>query len=154
MKLLALCALAASALVALAACTSQARPAAAPVHHVTDTHPAVLVNCPQEYKVWKQGPAKRLVGALNAVGSASTTGDTSALAAALKQAGPAVDKASRYPIPACADPKGYWTVLLMHVNAAESSGGPGSDSVALALQGVPKIERQLSVELKSTVGVK
>jgi hypothetical protein len=154
MKPLALSAVAAGAVIALAACSSQSPPAAGSVHHVSDTHRAVLVNCPKEYNAWKQGPAKRLVGALNAVGSASTAGDRSALAKALRRATPAVDMASRYPIPACADPKGYWTVLLMHVNAAESTGTPGSASVAFALKGLPKIERQLTAELKSTVGEK
>lgn len=116
----------------------------------------MLVNCPKEYDAWKQGPAKKLVHALNAVDSASTTGDVPALATALKQAGPAVDKAAHHPIPACADPKGYWTALLMHVNAAEGSGGSGagSASIALALKGVPKLERELSAELKTTAGVK
>jgi hypothetical protein len=156
MKSLALSAAAAGALIALAACSSPAHPAAAPVHRAIDTHPAVLVNCPKEYKAWKQGPAKKLVGALDAVDSASTAGDTPALEAALKQAGPAVGRAARYPMPACADPKGYWTVLLMHVSAAEISRAPGSGSatVAPALKGVSKIERELSSELKSTVGVK
>lgn len=157
MKPLALSAAAAAgALIALAACSSQAHPAAAPVHQVTDTHPAVLVNCPKEYNIWKHGPAKKLVGTLSVVDSASTTGDMPALVTALKQAGPAVDKAARYPIPACADPKGYWTALLMHVNAAESSKGTGvgSASITLALKGVPKLERELNAELKSTAGVK
>lgn len=155
MKPLALSAAAAGALIALAACSSPAHPVAAPVH-VTDTHRAVLVNCPKEYNIWKQGPAEKLISAVNVVDSASTTGDRPALVTALKQAGLAVEKAARYPIPACADPKGYWTALLMHVNAAESSGGSGagSASIALALKGVPKLERELSAELKSTAGVK
>jgi hypothetical protein len=153
MKPLALSA-AAGALIALAACSSHASPVAAPVHRVIDTHPAVLVNCPKEYDAWRQGPAKTLVGALDAVDSASAAGDTSALEAALKQATPAVDKAARYPIPACADPKGYWLALLMHVNAAASTGGSGSgsSSIRLAMRGVPRIEHELKAELKATAG--
>lgn len=155
MKPLALSAAAACAFTMLAAC-SQAPSTAARVHKVTDAHPAVLVNCPKEYKAWKQGPAKRVVGALNAVGVASTAGDMTAIEAALKQAGPAVNKAARYPIPSCADPKGYWIALLMHVNAAASSKGSksGTGSITLALKGVPKIEHELSDELKSTAGVR
>jgi hypothetical protein len=156
MKALALPAAAASALIALAACSSPAPSATAHVRHVTDTHRAVLVNCPKEYAAWKLGPGKKVVGALDAVDSANTAGDVPALRAALKQAGSEVTKAARFPIPACADPKGYWTALLMHVNAAAESKGPqsGVASIALALAGVPKIEHELNTELKSTAGVR
>ena len=155
MKPLALSAAAAGALIALAACSSQSHPAAAPVHHMTGTHRVALVNCPQKYDTWSQGPAKKLVAVVKTVGSASTAQDTTALKSALKKAGPAVVRATRYPIPACADPKGYWTALLMHVNAAAASegSGSGSASVTAALQGVPKIEHELSAELKNTAGV-
>jgi len=116
----------------------------------------VIVGCPQQYQAWKAGPAGKLTSALNAVDSATTAGNVSVATAALKEAEPAVVRAARYPIPACADPRGYWTVLLMHVNAAAVSvrSAPGRASVALALKGVPKLERQLKAELKSTAGVK
>jgi hypothetical protein len=146
----------AGALVALAACSSHASPAAAPAHRVVDNRPAVLVNCPKEYDTWSHGPASTLVGALKAVVSANTAGDTSALETALKQAGPAVAKAGRYPIPACADPKGYWVALLMHVNAAASTQGSGSHAAAItpAMKGVLKLDRELKAELKATAGAK
>jgi hypothetical protein len=155
MKPLALLA-AAGALVALAACSSHSSTAAAPKHRVVVTHPAVLVNCPKEYEAWTRGPAKDLLTALTAVDSANAAGDTSALVVALKQATPAVGKAAHSPMPACADPKGYWTALLMHVNAAASTGASGARpaSVTVAMKGVPKIERELRTELKTTTGVK
>jgi len=61
------------------------------------------------------------MAALNAISSADMAGDVHVLVAALKEAEPALTRASRYPVPACADPKAYWTVLLMHVNAAATS---------------------------------
>ena len=155
MKPLALAAASAAA-VLLAAC-SQAHPTSAiPARHATATHSAVLVNCPLKYNAWKHGPAKKLVIALKTVGSASTAEDTPALTAALKKVGPAVLSAERYPIPACADPKGYWTALLMHVNAAAGNAGSGSESasITLALKAVPEIEHKLTAELKHTVGLK
>ena len=120
------------------------------------THPAVLVNCPKEYEAWTRGPARDLLSALNAVDSANAAGDTSALVVALKQTSPAVGEAAHSPMPACADPKGYWTALLMHVNAAASTGASGARpaSVTVAMKGVPKIERELRTELKTTTGVK
>jgi hypothetical protein len=89
------------------------------------------------------------MSALNAVSSAATAGDAQVLTAALKQARPAVTRAARHPIPACADPRGYWSVLLMHVNAAVASKGPAS-SVRAAMQDVPKIEHKLIAEVKQT----
>jgi hypothetical protein len=156
MKPAALIAAAVGAVVALAACSHQAAPSAAPASHAQATHHTVMVNCPQQYHAWKAGPAGKLTSALNVVDSATTAGNVSAATAALKEAEPAVVRAARYPIPACADPKGYWAVLLMHVNAAAVNvrSVSGRASVALALKGVPKLERQLKAELKSTAGVK
>jgi hypothetical protein len=155
MKLLAASAAAVGALIVFAAC-SQTPSTTTGTRHVTDTRRAVLVNCPKEYAAWKQGPARKLVGAVNAVDSANSAGDIRALEAALRQAGLAVNHAGRYPMPACADPKGFWTALLMHVNAAAStkSSGSGTASITLALKGVPTIERELSGELKNTAGVR
>jgi hypothetical protein len=89
---------------------------------------------------------------LNAVSSAETAGDTQVLTAALKKAKPAVAKAARHPIPACADPRGYWDVLLMHVNAAISStttSTASASSVRAAMKDVPKIQHKLSAEVKN-----
>jgi hypothetical protein len=71
------------------------------------------------------------------------------LTVALKKARPAVARAARYPVPACADPRGYWSVLLMHVNAAMASTGSAS-SVRAAMKDVPKIENELTAEIQAT----
>jgi hypothetical protein len=152
MKPLAFLAAASAAAVTLAACSQASAPSAAHVSHKTVTHSAGLASCPQEYAAWKASPAGSLTSTLNAVDAASRAGDMPALKAALKKAGPVVLRAARYPIPACADPKGYWTVLMMHVNSAAST--TRSASVTVALKGVPKLERELSVELKAFTGVK
>ena len=89
------------------------------------------------------------MSALNAVSSAATAGDAQVLTAALEQARPAVARAARHPIPACADPRGYWSVLLMHVNAAVASKGSAA-SVRAAMQNVPKIQHKLTTEVKQT----
>ena len=75
------------------------------------------------------------------------SGDAQALSTALKKARPVVARAAHHPIPACADPRGYWPVLLMHVNAAVAGKGPTS-SVRAALNGVPKIEQELTTEVR------
>jgi hypothetical protein len=90
------------------------------------------------------------VAALSAVYSADTTGKVQELAAALMKARPAVASAARYPLPACADPKGYWDLLLMHVNAAASTNSGSSQRAAM--KGMPEIQRNLTAELKRIPG--
>ena len=89
---------------------------------------------------------------MNAIDAAVTAKDSSALTAELKKAGPATVKASQHPIPACADPKGYWLTLMMHINAAASSGSQSGASALSALQTVPTVKSQFTAELKHTTG--
>ena len=122
--------------------------------HSAPAHTAAPVNCPRVYDAWKRGPVNKLVAALQALDSASAAGDSAARAAALKEAEPAIASAGRDPTPACADPKGYWTALLMHVNAAAGSASTASEraSITLALKGVPELADELNAELKRTAG--
>jgi len=130
-----------AAVAGLAACSHAAAPAAAtaPASHPAAS-PAVPVSC-------RQG--RGVMAALHAVSTAGAAGDPQTLTAALKDARPAVARAARHPIPACADPRGYWPVLLMHVNAAAATKGPASSTRA-AMTGVPKIEHELTTELQHT----
>jgi len=147
MKGLALAA-AGAAVIGLSACSHPAAPSTAPASHGSGT-PIPPVSCSQQYSTWKHGQGKGVIAALSAVSSASTAGDAQVLTAALHQAKPAVARAAHHPIPACADPRGYWDVLLMHVNAAVASKGSAA-SVRAAMQGVPKIEHNLIAEVKRT----
>lgn len=146
MKHLALAA-AGAAMAGLAACSHTAAPTAASASHRTVAPP---VSCGQRYASWEHGDGRGLIAALNAVSSAGTAGNTHALAAALKNAQSAVARGARHPLPACADPRGYWNVLLMHVNAAAATKGSPANERA-AMQDVPKIEQNLTTELRSTV---
>ena len=156
MKALAIAAVGA-AVIGLTACSHSTSPRAAPASHGTGTptapashgsvRPIAPVSCGQQYRTWENGQGKGVMSTLNAVTSAATAGDAQALTAALHQAAPAVTKAARHPIPACADPSGYWSVLLMHVNAAVSSKASASN-VHAALQDVPKIHSKLVEEVK------
>jgi hypothetical protein len=134
------------------AATSSAAPAATSSAAPAATSSAApAAGCRQQYHAWKQGRGHGLVAALNAVGSAAKAGDINALRAVLKRTRPALTRAARYPMPACADPKGYWTILLMHVNAAAASTGSAATLTA-AMKGVPTITRELNAELKRTEG--
>ena len=139
-----------AAVAGLTACSNTVAPAApATPAAASASHGSVRVpvSCSQQYNTWEQGQGKGLVAALNAVSSAETVGDTQALMATLDKSKPAIATAARHPMPACADPRGYWDVLLMHVTAAAATTSSPS-SVQAAMKGVPELEHQLTAELK------
>lgn len=91
------------------------------------------------------------MAALTTASVASTAGNPQVLKAELRKVKPTVANAARYPLPGCADPRGYWLVLLMHMTAAVSSTG-STASARAAMKGVPVIQRELTAELKAVVG--
>jgi len=111
----------------------------------------VSAKCKGQHDSWQQGLGKGLVAALSAVGPAEAAGNSQQVTAALENARRAVARATRYPMPACADPEGYWDVLLMHVNAAATGTGSAS-SFRTAMNGVPEITQELIIELKRAGG--
>jgi hypothetical protein len=142
---------ASAAAAGLTACGGNAA-APGPAAAAPATHKSVVrvpASCGEQYSAWAHGHGKGLVTTVAAVSTAVSAGDPHALKAALKKARPAVALAARHQMPGCADPRGYWYVLLMHVNAAAAKGSSASSRQA-ALNGVPHIEHQLSAELKQT----
>jgi len=131
-----------AALAGLTACSSGVAPAAAP------GNAPIPVSCTQKYQTWEHGQGAGLVPAIHAISVASTVGNAKVLTAALNKAKPDVARAARYPVPACADPAGYWDVLLMHVTAAAASTRSASSMLA-AVQDVPKIYNRLAAELNA-----
>jgi hypothetical protein len=153
MKRLALAA-AGAVVVGLAGCSQAAAPATASGATPTRAGAASTApsaSCSRQYQAWEQDKGKKLIAVLNDVSSAVTAGDAHLLSAALKKARPAVPIAASHPMPACVDRKGYWTVLLMHVNAV-ASGRSSRSSVRAAMAGVPEIVRQLMAEVKRSSG--
>lgn len=149
MKRIAFGAVAAVAL-GITACSNSAAPASAPASHSTAS-PVVQASCSQQYHDWGQGNGKGVMAALHTVSTASTAKNPQALKAELQKVKPAVAKATRYPLPGCADPRGYFTVLMMHVTAAVSSKGSTASAQA-AMKGVAAIEQELVTEVHAVVG--
>jgi hypothetical protein len=117
-------------------------------------------SCLQQYRVWGSGPehaaGENLTAALNGLQAASSASDIPATSAALKRAGMAARTLEHYPIPACADPQGYWHAVLLRIEAAADHAGTSNGQAALALAGgvlrqLPVLERKLATELKGTV---
>jgi hypothetical protein len=145
MKRIALAVAGAAAVTGLTACSHAATSSTAPASPQPVIRSTSVADCIQQYKTWKDGNGNGVVATLSTVSSADKAGDTQVLSIALKKAKPAIARAARYPMPACADPKGYLGVLLMHVNAAESA--KSVSTLRAAMQGVPKIQRELTAEL-------
>ena len=117
-------------------------------------------SCVQQYRVWSSGPAhaagENLTAALNILQAASSASDIGATSAALKRAGVAARTLAQSPIPACADPRGYWRTVLVRIQDAADNAGTSQGQGALtaaeaALKRMPALERQLAAELRQTV---
>jgi hypothetical protein len=117
--------------------------------------------CKQLYQAWKDGPARALLGqfltALNAVPEIdSETNIPAATDAAEKAAQPAARLAG-YPVPACADPAGYFTEILATVRTAAATAGTVTSQSAQAqaltpLNGVPTLEADFTDEVDTATG--
>jgi len=137
-----------TAALTLAACGSGGSSAASPP-------PA----CLQQFRSWNAGPAhaagENLVAALNGVEAANAALKNSTTNAALKRAGAAATALARYPIPNCADPKGYWRAVLVQIQAAahnaRGSGQGALVAAAVVLHNMPALDLKLASELKQTV---
>jgi hypothetical protein len=121
---------------------------------------AASPGCLVQYRLWASGPAHgagdNLTAALNGLASASAASDIATAGAALRRAGTAARTLGHYPIPACADPKGYWRAVLVRIEAAADSAGTSAGQGTLTIaQGVmkqmPALERKLAAELQVTI---
>ena len=117
-------------------------------------------SCMQQYRVWSSGPAhaagENLTAALNILQAASSASDIGATSAALKRAAMAARTLAQSPIPACADPRGYWRAVLVGIqdaadNAGTSQGQEALTAAGVALKRMPVLERKLAAELRRTV---
>ena len=116
--------------------------------------------CLQQYRSWNSGPehaaGENLVTALNSLEAAISGSDAATTSAALQDAGQAAKVLALYPIPKCADPKGYWHAGLVRIQAAAGNAGSAKGQQVLtlaegALKQMPVLDRQLAAELKQTV---
>lgn len=122
------------------------------------------LTCAQQYQAWKTGPAdilaKRTFGpddtALTAAGNSD---DIPAMDSALAKLGQDAGQLEQYPMPACADPAGYWTQMLADLkaagdNAGATSGLGGLITAMAPAEKVKPLDTELSAELARTADVK
>ena len=138
--------------------TASARPSVSPVAS------AASPGCLLQYRLWASGPAHaagdNLTAALNGLAAASAASEVATASAALKRAGTAARALEHYPIPSCADPKGYWHAVLQQIegaassaaNSAGTSQGQGALTIAQGvMKQMPELERKLATELQVTI---
>lgn len=151
------------AAIALTACggSGTATPAAAPPATPSAAAHQAAPTCKQSYDAWKTGPAvkaatAKLESALRKTQSAGSDDDITLLQSSLESAGHAAQELAAYPMPSCADPKGYWPKMLALLRASGDNAKTSSGLSALILaeaplQKVPAVEARLTAELKKDV---
>ncbi len=120
---------------------------------------AATARCQRLFLAWKQGPASagtsQLLGALKTLQVSGSGTNLSATAAAAAKAGQAAAQLEQFPVPACADPSGYFAAILARVQTA-AAGAAAARSLpemvhALApLTAVPALEAAFTAEVKLT----
>ena len=156
----ALPALAAAAAAVLAGCGTAARPSAGSTSPAASARPT----CHQQYETWKVRPVlltakKNLAADQKALNAAVSSSDMLKLGEAFKALGKVGTVMAANPMPACADPKGYWVSMGdALVAGADNAKAGGSGLAGLLIAEVPLktlsgIEGKLSAELKANAGV-
>ena len=99
------------------------------------------LTCAQQYTAWKNGPAnhdgKQLEAAAASLSADGKTEDIAAMDADLKTLGADAAALKAYPMPACADPAGYWEQYLGQMKAAGDNAGTASGLGGVILAEAP-----------------
>jgi hypothetical protein len=155
--------LAAAATVVLAGCGTTGTPAAS-TSAAAAAHTSAPPTCHQQYETWKIKPVllaakKKLAADQTALNAAVASSDMLKLAQAIKALGQVGAVMAANPMPACADPKGYWVAMddAMVAGADNAkAGGSGLGGLLLAevpLKTLKGMESKLPAELKANAGV-
>jgi hypothetical protein len=129
-------------------------------HHTAVAKP---LTCKQQYAAWKTGPAHALgvkaQADAKALSAAGNSEDIKTMLSGLKALGSDATALQAYPLPACADPKGYWNQYLADLKAsgdnADSASGLGGLLLAEApLKNVKTLQSKMDAELGKTVDLK
>jgi hypothetical protein len=99
--------------------------------------------CAAQYRAWQGDPAaqaaaRSLSGHLTDLDLAAAVPDARTLEA--------------LPMPACADPAGYWAQIMRRIIAAGDNSGLGIGYIAEQTQAITGLEGKLGAELKRTTG--
>jgi hypothetical protein len=154
----------AAMIAALAGCGSSSPPPAAggTPSAGPSAHQAAAQTCKQQFETWKASGVQTIVNGplktdLRKVEAAGSDEDLVTLKSGLVAVGKDAARLAAYPMPNCADPKGYWGKMLGLLKAAGDNVSTGSGLGALILaeaplQKIPAVQAKLSAELKKAAG--
>ena len=119
--------------------------------------------CKQLYQAWEDGPAhaeiSQFLPALAALQEADSGKNLPAITAAAQKAAQSAGQLARYPVPACANPVGYFAEILEHGCLYGTAKSGTTESQAAVIQAlapvkeVPTLEAAFSAEVKTATGV-
>jgi hypothetical protein len=144
--------------ITLMGCSSIAKPTAT----ATKLAATTTLACKEQYLAWRSGPARnplnQFTAAQNNLAAVGSTKNLQEITAAVENEGQAASKLAAYPVPACADPHGYFAALLAQVRAAASNAATANGLSALVqaiepLNQVPALESDFTTEIKQTTGI-
>jgi hypothetical protein len=117
--------------------------------------------CAQQYHAWQTGAAHSAIinfeAAQQVLGSDSSSGKPALIAATIHILGQRAAALASFPVPACADPHGYFAALLSRIGTVSGEVGPDTTLTILQqainqLDSVFSLESNFTAEVKQTTG--
>jgi hypothetical protein len=115
--------------------------------------------CAQQYHAWQNGPARSAIikfeAAQEVLDKESSSGHPALIAAALNIFGQQAAALAGFPVPSCADPRGYFAALLSQIVTVSGEVGPDATLTDLQqaisqLGSVFALESDFTAEVKQT----
>jgi hypothetical protein len=152
-----------AAVAVLAGCGTTVTPSAGGTS-AASSHTSAPPTCHQQYETWKVRPVllaakKNLAADQKALSAAVSSSDVLKMGEVFRALGKVGTVMAANPMPACADPKGYWVAMgdaLVAGADNAKAGGSGLGGLLLAevpLKTLAGLESKLSAELKADAGV-
>jgi hypothetical protein len=117
--------------------------------------------CAQQYHAWQTGAAHSAIinfeAAQQVLASDSSSGKPALIAATINILGQRAATLASFPVPACADPRGFFAALLSRIGTVSGEVGPGTTLTILQqainqLDSVFSLESDFTAEVKQTTG--
>ena len=127
----------------------------------TSTAAGTAAACAQQYHAWQNGPAHSTIIKFEAaqivLDKDSSSGQPTLIAAALNILGQQAAALASFPVPSCADPRGYFAALLGQIVTVTGEVGPDATLTDLQqainqLSSVFSLESDFTAEVKQTTG--
>ena len=127
----------------------------------TSTVAGTTAACAQQYHAWQNGPAHSAIinfeAAQEVLDKNSSSGQPALIAASLNILGQRAAALASFPVPSCADPRGFFAALLSQILTVTGEVGPDATLADLQqavsqLGSVFSLESDFTAEVKQTTG--